>query len=284
MRLPSATPGDPRPADRKAVIVTGASSGLGAAVARLLGSTGWAVTVNYHSSPDKARDVVAAIEESGGTAVAVGADASDPDGVAALVDATVHRFGRVDAAVANAHVPFTPATLESTDLVNLTGKMDGEIAAAFHLTRSCLPIFKRQGGGRLVLISSLQSHGPAAPGMIANGVGKAALAAFGRYAAWELGRYGVTVNTVSPSLVNTQATAHLPDSFRGAMQRATPLGRLSEPEDVAHAVAFLVGEHGGFTTGIDLSAGGGFGLSWLPQVGPDLLDSAQQHRVERSAS
>ena len=252
-------------------IVTGSSSGIGAGIARLLGQRGWAVTVNYRSNPDRAAEVVDAIKEAGGQAIAVGADATHRDGVRELVRATLAEFGRLDAAVANAHVPFRPATIEELDFDNLRSKVDGELAAVFHLTQGCLPTMKDQGTGRLVFISSLQSHAAAAPGMAANGTGKAAIAAFARYAAWELSRHGVTVNVVSASLVETEATRHLPTSVRAAMQKATPMGRLSTTDDVARAVAFLLGEDGVFTTGIDLSAGGGFGLSWLPEVGPDLV-------------
>lgn len=253
-----------------AVLVTGSSGGIGEGIARVLGARGWSVTVNYHSNAERAQDVVEAIKASGGDAVAVGADATTREGVGRLVDTTVQRFGRIDAAVGNAHVPFTPSTIENTGWEDLRGKLEGEMAATFHLTRACLGPMRAGGGGAIVLVSSLQALGPAAPGMVANGAAKSAVAAFARYAAWELGRDNVRVSTVASSLVRTAATAHLPEPFVQAVERATPLGRMATPEDVGRAVAFLLGPDGVYTTGVDLSAGGGFGLSLMPGAGVDV--------------
>lgn len=252
--------------DAGVAVVTGSSGGIGAGIATVLGARGWSVVVNYHANRDRAEAVVATVRESGGDAIAVGADATDPEGVQRLVDAALDRFGRIDGAVANAHVPFTPAPLAETEWSDLVGKIGGEVGAAFHLTRACVPPMRAQGGGSLVFLSSLQTRGPAAPGMVANGSAKAAVEAFARYAAWELGADGIRVNTVGSSFVQTAATAHLPEAFSRTIERATALRRLGEPEDVGRTVAFLLGPDGAYTTGVDLPSAGGFGLSFLPET------------------
>lgn len=256
----------------KVAIITGASSGLGAATARLLAQRGWAVVVNYLNDPAPAERLVRDIRAAGGEALAVQGDATDPAAVAALVRTTVERYGRVDAAIANANIPHRQASVEAVAWHDLRAKVDGELAAVVHLAQACVPVMRQQGAGRLVIVSSLHAHGPAAPGMVANGTAKAAVSAYARYAAWELGRFGIRVNLVAPSMMNTPATQHMPAPFRQVVRDATPLGHIAEPDEVARVIAFLVDEDGAFLTGAELDAGGGFGLSMLPQLGPEMAD------------
>ncbi|WIX98601.1 SDR family oxidoreductase [Amycolatopsis mongoliensis] len=241
--------------------MTGSSSGIGAATARLLAERGMRVVVNYLHSAEAAGEVVAGIEAAGGQAIAVRADVRD----AAAVDALLGRVretwgGGVDVLVHNALTPYAIKPFQDMTWDELGGKLDDELRAAFVVTKAVLPAMTDQGWGRLIYLGTGLSRQPRA-GMIALGTAKAALAQFARYLAQELGPRGITVNVVEPGPVaETKISQVLDDEQKRRQVAATPLGRLAVPADVANVVAFYAGEDNAFMTGTTAAVNGGMAM------------------------
>lgn len=238
-------------------LVSGASRGIGAAIARSLARRGHHVIVNYHRNADAARRVVADIEAAGGTAQAESADVCDAAAVSALVDRVRAAHGRVDVLVCNANTvapPFEP--LASLPWDAFIGKVVGELAGSYHLTQRVLPIMQAQRAGRIIYISSTVAD---KVGMIAaHSTAKAALNTFSRHVAAHAGQYGVTVNTIALGVVNTDATADVFDAQqRASIAQRSVHGRILEPEDVGAAVALAADDGFGSVSGqvIRLEAG-----------------------------
>jgi 3-oxoacyl-[acyl-carrier protein] reductase len=143
-------------------------------------------------------------------------------------------------------------------------RVNGELRAAFTVTKAVLPIMESQHYGRLVYVSSEHAKGPLAPGMISNGTAKAALNTFALYLAYELGPLGITANVVSPAVVQLWNTVLMqPPAFLERMASVTPLGRIALPEDIARAIAFFASDESAFMTGVNAPVTGGLGLSRL---------------------
>ncbi|MET9634606.1 SDR family oxidoreductase [Lentzea sp. NPDC006480] len=239
-------------------LVSGASRGIGAAIARSLARGGHHAIVNYHRNADAAKQVVADIEAAGGTAQAEQADVCDDAQVAALVDRVRAEHGRVDVLVCNANTvqpPFEP--LASLPWDAFVGKVAGELAGSYHLTQRVLPIMREQRAGRIVYISSTLAD---EVGMLAaHSTAKAALNTFSRHVAAAAGQHGVTVNTLALGPVNTDATAgFLDDDRRAFFAQRSVLGRVLEPEDIGAAVALLAEDAFGSATGQVIRLDGGF--------------------------
>src|SRR5438093_2532704 len=236
----------------KVAIVTGASAGIGRAIAEQLAQEGATVVLNYGKSADKAKQVVAEIESKGGKAVAIQADMSKVSDARRLVRETVQRFGRLDILVNNAgmfmYKPLVETTEEEFDrMFALNAK-----GPYFALQEAAKII---QEGGRIVNISTDGTHIGFA-GATAYLGSKGALEQFTKGLAHELAPKGITVNTVSPGYT---ATAMLPadPTFRQSGEQASPLKRLGTPKDIADVVAFVVSEEARWLTGQNIHAGGG---------------------------
>lgn len=240
----------------RVAIVTGASRGIGAATARLLAAEGAAVAVNYHQSEAAARAVVDAIVRADGRAVAVRADVRDPREVAALVETATRELGPVDTLVSNAAIGFPVRPFLEYAWEDFRAKLEGELAAAFHACKAVTPGMIARRAGCIVLVSSGLSRRPG-PGFCAHSAAKSGLDGFARALALELGPHGVRVNVVAPGLTDTDATAHQPEASKLATARATPLGRIGMPEDVAGAVLALAADTARFVTGVYLPVSGG---------------------------
>lgn len=238
-------------------LVSGASRGIGAAIARGLARRDHHVIVNYRRDVDAAKRVVADIEAAGGTAQAEQADVCDEAAVGALIDRVIAGHGRVDVLVCNANTaqpPFQP--LASLPWPAFIDKVTGELAGSFHLTQRVLPIMRQQHAGRIVYVSSTVADKVGA--LAAHSTAKAALNTFSRHVAADAGQYGVTVNTLALGGVDTDATAGVFDDARRAAFAARSVhGRILEPEDVGAAVALLADAGFGSITGqvIRLDAG-----------------------------
>ena len=236
----------------KVAIVTGASDGIGRAIAERLARDGATVVVNYGKSADKAKQVVAGIEAKGGKAVAVQADMSKVGDVSRLVKDTVKRFGRLDILVNNAGTfmfkPLAETTEEEFDrmfALNTKGPY-------FALQEAAKVI---EEGGRIVNISTDGTH-IGFGGATAYLGSKGALEQFTKGLAHELAPKGVTVNTVSPGYTDTAMMPADP-AFRQVGEQASPLKRLGLPKDIADVVAFVVSEEARWLTGQNIHAGGG---------------------------
>ena len=236
----------------KVAIVTGASAGIGRAIAERLAQEGATVVVNYGKSADKAKQVVAGIEAKGGKAVAIQADMSKIADVRRVVRETVQRFGRLDILVNNAGMFTFKPLVETTEQ---------EFDQIFSLNAKG-PYFAMQeaakviaDGGRIVNISTDGTHIGFA-GATAYLGSKGALEQFTKGLAHELASKGITVNTVSPGYTDTAMMPADP-TFRQIGEQASPLKRLGTPKDIADVVAFVVSEEARWLTGQNIHAGGG---------------------------
>jgi 3-oxoacyl-[acyl-carrier protein] reductase len=241
----------------KVALVTGASSGIGAATVRVLAARGVRVVVNYLHSGQAAGEVVAGIQAAGGQAMAVRADVRDAAAVEAMVERVAAAWGGVDVLVHNALTPYAIKPFQEMTWEELGGKLDDEMRAAFVVTKAVVPAMIRGGRGRLIYLSAVPGRQPRA-GMIALGTAKAALAQFSRFLAQELGPLGITVNVVEPGTVAETRISHvLSQEQEQRLVAATPLGRLARPEDVAQAIAFYASEDSAFMTGTTAAVNGG---------------------------
>jgi 3-oxoacyl-[acyl-carrier protein] reductase len=234
----------------KVTIVTGASKGIGRAIAERLAQDGAMVIVNYGKSADAAKEVVAGIEAKGGKAVAVQADMSKIADVRRLVQDTMKRFGRLDILVNNAGMVTFNALADTTEqefdqIFALNAK------GPYFAMQEAAKVIK--DGGRIVNISTDGTHMGFA-GVTAYLGSKGALEQFTKGLAHELAPQGVTVNTVSPGFTET---AMLPDTLRDTGAQMSPLKRVGLPTDIADVVAFVVSEEARWLTGQNIHAGGG---------------------------
>jgi len=245
----------------RVALITGASRGIGAAVARLLASRGMRVVINYRSSRDEADDVVASISSAGGRAMAAQADVRDGPAVLGMVEQVRHAMGDVEVLVHNALIPYVIKSFDEISWAELGGKLDQEMQAAFLVTKAVVPGMTRSGYGRIVYMGTGLSRQPRA-GMIALGTSKAAVGSFARFVAEELGSRGITVNVVAPGPVaeTNIDMAALDKDQRRRQAEQTVLGRLASPEDVARAVAFYAGDDSGFVTGTTAPVNGGLDM------------------------
>ncbi|WP_328885619.1 SDR family NAD(P)-dependent oxidoreductase [Streptomyces sp. NBC_00316] len=247
-------------ASGRVALVTGASSGIGAATARLLAERGMRVVVNYLRSSTAAEEVVAGIEAAGGRAMAVQADVREAAAVESMVEEVQAAWGGIDVLVHNALTPYVIKSFQDMTWEELGGKLDGEMRAAFAVTKAVLPAMTEQGWGRIVYLGTGLSRRPR-EGMVALGTAKAALEQLARYLAQELGPQGITVNVVAPGPVeDTRMAKALDEELKQRQIAATPLGRLAHPADVARAVAFYVGEDNAFMTGTTAAVNGGLSM------------------------
>ncbi|GGY79258.1 3-oxoacyl-ACP reductase [Streptomyces olivaceoviridis] len=240
-------------------LVTGGSRGIGAATSRELAARGYRVAVNYFSNREAADRVVKRIEADGGEAFALRADVYDPRQAAELLERSAVD-GRLDVLVCNAGARFTPTPLPSLSWDDFHAKVTNELASVYTLTQQALAVMGARGGGRIVYVSSAVAEGPPTVGMAAHGTAKAALNTFARFVAYEAGPLGINVNVVAPGFVRTEASAGQPVEFQQRLVAHTPLGRVAEPEDVARAIAMLVGAEAGFITGSVVTVDGGHGV------------------------
>ena len=243
----------------KVAVVTGASRGIGRAIALELANRGAQVVVNYNRSADAAATVVAAIEADGGQATAVQADVSDFSQARALIQAAVKAYGRLDVLVNNAGVTRDQLILmmkeEDWDTV-----VRVNLKSMFNTCKAAARVMLRQRSGRIVNISSVS--GIAGQGGQTNySAAKAGVIGFTKSLAKELGSRQITVNAVAPGLIPTDLTADLAQELCQKAIDLTPLGRLGRAEEVAYAVAFLASDEAAFITGAVLPVDGGLVMS-----------------------
>jgi 3-oxoacyl-[acyl-carrier protein] reductase len=238
----------------KVALVTGASRGLGAAIAKRLAFDGAAVAITYTSSPQKADEVVRVIESNGGRALAIRADSADVEALRNAVADTVQTFGSLDILVNNAGIAtlapideFTLADFDRLIAVNVRGVFVAAQEAARHMKQ----------GGRIINIGSVNSDLMPFAGGSVYALTKGAVASFTRGLARDLGPRGITVNNIQPGPVDTDMNP-ADGPFAESMKSLMALGRYGQGDEVAAMVAYIASPEAAFVTGASLKIDGGF--------------------------
>jgi len=232
--------------------VTGASRGIGAAIARSLAADGWPVGVNYRSDEEGAERVVAEIEEAGGKALAIQADVSDEDAPDELFKTLEEHFGGPVLVLVNNAGVRADALSPQIDDEAWARVLDTNLSAAFRTTRRALKPMMRARFGRIVNIASVVGQ-RANPGQANYAASKAGLVALTATVAAEVARRSITVNAVAPGLVETDMT----DGIGDALLEAVPARRAGTPEEVAACVRFLASDEAAYVNGTTLTVDGG---------------------------
>ncbi|MDV8025335.1 SDR family NAD(P)-dependent oxidoreductase [Rhodococcus sp. IEGM 1330] len=226
------------------VLISGAGRGIGAETARTMGRRGYHVIVNYRSNKAAADGVVSDISGAGGTAESQQADVTNEDQVNELVQQAFDRHGRIDALICNANTVDPPfQSLLSVPWDAFIGKVTGELAGAFFLTRSLLPIMQRSRTGRIVFISSTAADSVGSTA--AHSTAKAALNTFSRHVAAYAAEHGITVNTVALAMVRTDASSpYISEALQTYTQDRSVVGRIMNTVDVATTIAAVAADEG----------------------------------------
>ena len=240
----------------KVAIVTGASRGIGAAIAARLAADGAKVVVNYGRSERAANEVVESIRKSGGEAIAAQADLSKIDNIPRLFAETMKQFGRLDILVNNAAVA-EPASLEASGVEHYQKHFDLNVRGV--LLATCEAAKHMKEGGRIINITSGIVR-QRSPGYGVYAATKAAVEAFSRCHSAELGKRGITVNSLAPGVTDTDMLrSAMPEAMQKALIAQTPLGRIGAPQDIADAVAFLASDDARWISGEFIGVNGGLG-------------------------
>jgi 3-oxoacyl-[acyl-carrier protein] reductase len=238
----------------KRAVITGAGTGIGAAIAKRLASDGAAVAITYTSAPQKADEVVRAIEAGGGRATAIKADSGDAAAVKGAVAETVQTLGRLDVLVNNAGVAVL-ATLDAFSLEDFDRLVAVNIRGVFVATQEAA---RHMGeGGRIITIGSVNADRTPHPGLSVYAMTKAAIVGLTRGLARDLGPRGITVNNVQPGPVDTDMNPAQGD-FADKLRSFLALPRYGQADEVAAMVSYLAGPEAAYVTGVSLSIDGGF--------------------------
>ncbi len=244
-------------------LVTGASRGVGAAIAKAMAREGASVVVNYFQSKSKAESLVAEITESGGKAIALRADVTEEVEVKAMVETAVKKFGRLDIVVNNAlpKYAFNPSanyvSIETVAWENFETQFKGAVGGAVNVVRASLPQMKYQGGGSVINISTNLVYNPVVT-YYDYTTAKAAMIGLTRTLAAELGKYGIRVNLIAGGLLSvTDASAPTTKEVFEFVAGITPLRKVTTVEDFAESVLFFASDFSRAITGQSVSVDGG---------------------------
>jgi len=241
--------------DGRVALITGASRGIGRAVARLFGQNGATVWINYHKSQTAAETLAREITEAGGSCRAVHADVTREEDVARMMELVTAETD-LDILVNNAGPKILSAPFARLNWSDLSGAYDQIVGSAFRVTQAALPALKRRRG-KIITVLSSAALGRTAHNWLPYVAAKSALLAMSKNLAQELGPDGITVNMISPSMVETDLVANVPDRLREMTVSRTPLRRLARPEDIAGAALMLASPYASFITGENLLVTGG---------------------------
>jgi len=238
---------------KKVALVTGGSRGIGAAIAKRLAADGASVAITYAKDADAASSVVKAIEQAGGKAIAIQADATDAAAVKGAVEKTVATLGRLDVLVNNAGTAI-PKKFEDTTLEELDSVINLNIRGVFVTTHAALKHMNNDG--RIIMIGSCVGERILTPGLVPYSATKGAVKMFAQGLSREVGDRGITVNNVQPGPIDTDLNPAAGD-WATPQKAATALGRYGHVDEVAALVAFVAGPESSYITGANLTVDGG---------------------------
>lgn len=239
----------------KAALVTGASRGIGRAIALALAKKGYAVAVNYGGSQAAAEGVKAEIEAAGGRAIVIQGDVSKAEDVDKVFAEVKKEFGRLDVLVNNAGITRDSLMLRLKE-ENWDAVIDTDLKSGFLTMKAAAPIMMKQKKGAIVNIASVVGI-MGNIGQINYSAAKAGVIGMTKTAARELAARGVRVNAVAPGFIATSMTDVIPEKIKEGMIHSIPLGRMGQAEDVANAVCFLASDEASYITGQVLKVDGG---------------------------
>jgi len=237
------------------VVVTGAARGIGRAIAEEVGHGGAKVVVNYAHSSGLAEELATKLLQTGAAdAVALQADVSDPTQAANLIEETIRRFGHIDVLVNNAGITLD-RTMKKMTIEDWNTVIQTNLNSCFYTVKVAQNYFIEQGHGTIINISSFVGQ-MGNFGQANYAAAKAGIIGFTKTAALELARYRITVNAICPGFIETEMYTSVPDKVKEMILKRIPLGRVGMPEEVAHAVRYLIVD-GDYITGQTLNINGG---------------------------
>jgi NAD(P)-dependent dehydrogenase (short-subunit alcohol dehydrogenase family) len=238
----------------KTALVTGASRGIGRAIALELAKEGAAVAIVYQHNEAKAKEVAEEVAKLGGTAKLYQADVGDSQQARAVVKKVAEELGRLDVLVNNAGIT-RDASLKKMSDQQWEEVIQTNLNGYFYCMSAAIPVMTEQKSGRIINVSSMNGQ-IAAFGQANYSASKGAIIALTKTAALELAKCGITVNTVAPGFTETDMFAEVPDKIQDQIKTRIPMGRFAKPEEIAKAVIFLAAD-GDYVTGQQINVNGG---------------------------
>ena len=242
---------------KQVAIITGASRGIGAETARTLARDGFLVVINYLKSEKKAVTLAKEIEKTKGQATVVKADMRRVDDINLLINRTLKNFGRIDALIHNACPPITYTSFRSSVWSDFQDQLDVSVKAFYYLMKGIQPVMIKQKYGRIVSIATALALNVPVNKLSHYITAKSALIGMSKSLAVELAPHGITVNTVSPGVTNTDFLNNFPPQMKEIMASKIPIKRLANPKDIAVVVSFLCSKNADYITGINIPVAGG---------------------------
>jgi 3-oxoacyl-[acyl-carrier protein] reductase len=239
----------------KSAVVTGAGRGIGKGIAKVFAREGASVLV-VNRGPEAGRETVREIEAEGGTASLFEGNVKNWSDMQGMAKACVERYGRIDVLCLNAGI-FPTSLIEDLDEAMWDEVIDTNLKGVFFGTKACIPQMKRQGGGRIVVVSSITGPNVGWAGLCHYMASKGGVNAFVKGAALELAKHSITVNAVSPGTIMTDGLRELGGDALDEITRIIPAGYIGEPEDIAYALLYFASDQARYVTGQALVLDGG---------------------------
>tara|TARA_B100001123_G_C15194173_1_gene980660 strand:- start:484 stop:1245 length:762 start_codon:yes stop_codon:yes gene_type:complete len=242
---------------KKVAIITGASKGIGAEIARKLSRDGFVVVINYYKNKDKADSVLKEIKSNGGEGITYQADVTNEKQVKEMIEKTKNLFGNVEVLVNNASGGIINKAFKDLSWKDIENHINVLVKGAFNTSKFVIPIMEDLGGGKIINITSIYADSTPPIKTYDYVIAKSALSSLTKSLAAEYGVKGIKVNNVSPGMTETSLIGNIPEKTKLVTQMQTPLRRLATVEDVANVVSALAGRAGDYITGETIRVCGG---------------------------